>query len=51
MRPRPISRAFILAVLGAASVIISDPKNPESYQIAVGIIAAAISGGATKKEK
>lgn len=35
----------------AVSVVINDPKSPESWSAAAGIIAAAISGGATKKEK
>ena len=48
-KPKPrISKAFIAAVLLAAATVVPDPKNREGWAIALGIISAAISGGAVK---
>lgn len=41
----PFSRAFIAACLLAAGIVIKEPKDPESWSTAAGIIAAAVSGG------
>lgn len=52
IRPgRRISRAFIAAVIGAVAVVLPDPKNLHSWASGLGIIAAAVSGGATKEKK
>lgn len=44
----PISRAFLAALLFAAAGIVKDPKNLETWSVAAGIIAAAVSSGARK---
>ena len=41
----PFSRAFIAAVLLAAGIVVKEPKDPEAWSTAAGIIAAAVSGG------
>lgn len=47
---RRISKTFIAAVLGAAAVILPDTKNLHAWATGLSIIAAAISGGATKEK-
>lgn len=50
MRKWRVSRAFLLAVIMAAGTVLQDPSNPEGWSAAAGIIAAAVSAGARKRE-
>lgn len=44
----PISRAFLGACLMALAVVIQAPKDTQAWGTALGIVAAAVSGGARK---
>lgn len=46
----PFSRAFVAAVILAVGVVLQDPRNPDAWSTAAGIVAAAVSGGVRKSE-
>lgn len=46
----PISRAFVAALLVAVGMVIRNPDT-ETIATAVGVVAAAISGGVRKEPK
>ena len=44
----PVSRAFIGSLLLAVGMIIQDHRNPETWNAALAVVAAALSGGAVR---
>lgn len=51
VRKPQISRTFIAAVLQAVATVLIDPKDPQTWTVAAGIIAAAVSGGVHRAAK
>lgn len=45
-----VSRRFLAALVAAIGVVLQEPKSPESWATAVGIVAAAASNGAKRDE-
>lgn len=44
----PVSRAFVGSLLLAVGMVIQEPRNAETWNAALAIVAAALSAGAVR---